>query len=50
MLAFRKKLPSYKMRDEIIQKIKDNQVLVISGETGNLWNNFLFTLIKNIIF
>ncbi|XP_041377673.1 ATP-dependent DNA/RNA helicase DHX36-like isoform X2 [Gigantopelta aegis] len=34
MLEFRKKLPSYNMKEEILQKIQNNQVLVISGETG----------------
>lgn len=34
MLEVRKKLPSYKMRDEIITTIRDNQVVVVSGETG----------------
>ncbi|XP_015113650.1 ATP-dependent DNA/RNA helicase DHX36 [Diachasma alloeum] len=34
MLDFRSKLPSYKMREEILDLIHGNQVLVISGETG----------------
>ncbi|ESO94287.1 hypothetical protein LOTGIDRAFT_161510 [Lottia gigantea] len=34
MLNFRKKLPAYQMKDEIIQTISTNQVVVISGETG----------------
>lgn len=34
MLEVRKKLPSYKMRDEIVDTIKKNQVVVLSGETG----------------
>ncbi|XP_076061555.1 ATP-dependent RNA helicase Rhau [Oratosquilla oratoria] len=34
MLEFRKKLPSYKMQDEILSTIRDNQVVVLSGETG----------------
>ncbi|XP_037783105.1 ATP-dependent DNA/RNA helicase DHX36-like isoform X1 [Penaeus monodon] len=34
MLEVRKKLPSYKMRDEIVDTVRDNQVVVISGETG----------------
>ncbi|XP_033644979.1 ATP-dependent DNA/RNA helicase DHX36-like [Asterias rubens] len=34
MQTFRKKLPSYKMRQELLQLIHDNQVVVISGETG----------------
>lgn len=36
MLEARKKLPSYKMRDEIVDAVRDNQVVVISGETGKL--------------
>ena len=34
MLKFREKLPAYVKTKEIIDKINDNQVLVISGETG----------------
>ncbi|XP_012286873.1 ATP-dependent RNA helicase DHX36 [Orussus abietinus] len=34
MLQFRKKLPAYKKKEEIIKLINDNQVIVISGETG----------------
>ena len=34
MLSFRKTLPSYKKRIELIELIKSNQVVVISGETG----------------
>ncbi|XP_056334421.1 ATP-dependent DNA/RNA helicase DHX36 isoform X2 [Danio aesculapii] len=34
MLKFRKKLPSYGMREELLRLISANRVLVISGETG----------------
>lgn len=34
MLEFRKNLPAYKKREEILTAIKENQVTVISGETG----------------
>jgi len=34
MLEFRKKLPSYEMRETIVKAVRENQVLVISGETG----------------
>ncbi|KAF5293769.1 hypothetical protein FQA39_LY03254 [Lamprigera yunnana] len=34
MLARRKKLPSYKMRDEIVSLVESNRIVVISGETG----------------
>lgn len=34
MLQFRKKLPAYIKAKEIVDKINENQVLVISGETG----------------
>ncbi|KAM0728608.1 ATP-dependent DNA/RNA helicase DHX36 [Formica fusca] len=34
MLKFRLKLPAYRKKSEILQLIKDNQVVVISGETG----------------
>ncbi|PVD36953.1 hypothetical protein C0Q70_03946 [Pomacea canaliculata] len=34
MLSFREKLPSYKMREEIVRLVHNNQVVVISGETG----------------
>nr|XP_037281497.1 LOW QUALITY PROTEIN: ATP-dependent DNA/RNA helicase DHX36-like [Rhipicephalus microplus] len=35
MLDFRKKLPAYTMREEIIELIERNRVVVISGETGS---------------
>ncbi|CAL1527826.1 unnamed protein product [Lymnaea stagnalis] len=34
MVEFRKKLPSYQMRETIVGTINSNQVLVVSGETG----------------
>lgn len=34
MLKFRKKLPAYIKAKELIKSINDNQVIVISGETG----------------
>lgn len=34
MLKFRLKLPAYKKKSEILQLVDDNQVVVISGETG----------------
>ncbi|XP_003708080.2 ATP-dependent DNA/RNA helicase DHX36 [Megachile rotundata] len=34
MMKCRLKLPSYKKRPEILQLLRDNQVVVISGETG----------------
>uniref|UniRef100_F6W6K0 RNA helicase n=1 Tax=Ciona intestinalis TaxID=7719 RepID=F6W6K0_CIOIN len=34
MLEFRKKLPTYKMRKELMDMIKSSQVVVVSGETG----------------
>ncbi|KAI5062460.1 hypothetical protein GOP47_0022999 [Adiantum capillus-veneris] len=34
MLMFRDKLPTFKMRDELIQAVARSQVLVVSGETG----------------
>lgn len=34
MMNFRAKLPSYKMKEEILKTIDSNQVVVISGETG----------------
>ncbi len=34
MLEFRKKLPAFQMREELVRLIRDNQVVVISGETG----------------
>lgn len=34
MLVFREKLPTYKKRKEILEVIQNNQVIVISGETG----------------
>ncbi|XP_061734517.1 ATP-dependent DNA/RNA helicase DHX36 [Nerophis ophidion] len=34
MLSFREKLPSYGKKEELVQLINSNQVLVVSGETG----------------
>ncbi|KAK7094211.1 hypothetical protein V1264_007863 [Littorina saxatilis] len=34
MFDFRKKLPSYAKRHELVGLLRDNQVLVVSGETG----------------
>lgn len=45
MLQVRKRLPSYKMRDEIVDTINANQVVVLSGETGeNIGVNLLSIL------
>ncbi|KAG0427772.1 hypothetical protein HPB47_025196, partial [Ixodes persulcatus] len=35
MLEFRKLLPAYKMKQQIVDLIESNQVVVISGETGS---------------
>ena len=35
MQEFRKTLPIYNMRDKLIQAVKDNQVIIIVGETGS---------------
>ncbi|KAL5709082.1 RNA helicase [Ranunculus cassubicifolius] len=34
MLSFREKLPAYKMKVEFLKAVANNQVLVVSGETG----------------
>ena len=34
MFEFRKKLPAYKQRRELIEMVNKNQVVVVSGETG----------------
>lgn len=34
MRSFREKLPAFKMRNELLQAVAKNQVLVVSGETG----------------
>ncbi|XP_010551147.1 PREDICTED: DExH-box ATP-dependent RNA helicase DExH3 [Tarenaya hassleriana] len=34
MLEFRKTLPSYKEKDALLKAISENQVIVVSGETG----------------
>uniref|UniRef100_A0AAY4CRV6 RNA helicase n=1 Tax=Denticeps clupeoides TaxID=299321 RepID=A0AAY4CRV6_9TELE len=34
MMKFRKKLPSYGMREELVDLVRNNRVLVVSGETG----------------
>lgn len=44
MCAIRKKLPSYKKRDEILELIRNNQVILISGETGVYFNKKKWTV------
>lgn len=39
MCEIRKKLPSYSKKDEILELIRMNQVILISGETGYYNNN-----------
>ncbi|XP_056139059.1 ATP-dependent DNA/RNA helicase DHX36 [Lampris incognitus] len=34
MLKFREKLPAFKMREELVELINSNHVVVVSGETG----------------
>ncbi|KAG6412147.1 hypothetical protein SASPL_124816 [Salvia splendens] len=34
MLAFREKLPAFKVKSEFLKAVTNNQVLVVSGETG----------------
>ncbi|KAI3447410.1 hypothetical protein Pfo_004075 [Paulownia fortunei] len=34
MLAFREKLPAFKVKSEFLKAVAENQVLVVSGETG----------------
>ncbi|XP_012944942.1 ATP-dependent DNA/RNA helicase DHX36 [Aplysia californica] len=34
MLEFRHKLPSYEMKETLVSAVQENQVLVVSGETG----------------
>ncbi|MQL71690.1 hypothetical protein Taro_003989 [Colocasia esculenta] len=34
MQSFREKLPAYKVKEEFLKAVADNQVLVVSGETG----------------
>jgi hypothetical protein len=36
MMEFRQKLPSFVMKDQILKLVEKNQVIVISGETGNI--------------
>ena len=33
-MEFRKKLPSYAMKEEVVQLVRNNQVVVLTGETG----------------
>lgn len=41
MMEFRSKLPSFKMKDEILNIIDKNQVVVISGETGKYFKSIV---------
>lgn len=38
MCEIRKKLPSYSKKNEILELIRNNQVILISGETGMYFN------------
>lgn len=51
MKQFRLKLPSYHKRSRILDLIKENQVIVISGETGKFFLYFIaeFILIIQLI-
>lgn len=42
MMKFRQKLPSFGMKDQILHLVEQNQVTVISGETGKncFWQSF----------
>lgn len=35
ILATRVKLPVYQFKDELIQCVKENQIVVVEGETGS---------------
>jgi HrpA-like RNA helicase len=37
MMEFRQKLPSFGMRNQILELVEQNQVVVISGETGKIF-------------
>lgn len=39
MYKKRSKLPSFKKKDEILELIRNNQVILISGETGMITYN-----------
>lgn len=47
MCEKRKKLPSYGKKDEILELIRNNQVILISGETGVLFFVYYLIFIKN---
>lgn len=32
----RQSLPIFKLRDELVKAVNDNQLLIVIGETGNL--------------
>lgn len=43
--SFRESLPSFAIRNEILQIIEENQVILIKGETGNLKKSQKFRLL-----
>lgn len=51
MLRFRKKLPAFEKREQILKLINENQVVLISGETGKYilkLTVFLFNIHKTV--
>lgn len=44
----RRNLPIFNLRNEILEVIEHNQVIVISGETGPLTKNYDFFFSKNV--
>lgn len=42
ILEFRKKLPAFSKKDEILETVKEHNIVLISGETGALSNSFVF--------
>ena len=48
MMKQRTVLPAYQMRNVIMEKIRSNQVVVISGETGNKWIIIIIIVYVNV--
>ena len=45
ILRKRKNLPVYEFKDELVRKVRDNQVIIVEGETGSgkvLENHFMY--------
>lgn len=49
MFEVRKKLPSYRKKNEILELIRNNQVILISGETGKQYYYYYYRSYRSLL-